>query len=279
MFWIRRARIALNLLAWVRYRPSDPKVDELATDLFQRRVHGHWHTTQGNAWSLLALASYVRTAESGDPNSKGQVRLDEVRKRFSLTKANPSVTLNFAFSDLKAAPSFVLQKEAGTVFSELTVEARPKIVDRPEQDQGYSLNRRYARVSDDGKVSPAENLRVGDRVLITLDVEVRRRATYVAIEDPLPSVFEPINPAFKSQETLAGQRLGRDWISDYQEMRNDRVLFFADMLYPGHYTLRYLARVVAAGEATTPSAKVEEMYHPEQFGLTETGKIRTESLQ
>ena len=129
-----------------------------------------------------------------------------------------------------------------------------------------------------GNFLPAENLRVGDRILVTLEIEARRRATYVAVEDPLPGVLAPINPAFKSQESL-GDRLGVDWVSDYSELREDRALFFVDLLNAGHYTLRYLARVVSAGEAIAPAAKIEEMYHPERFGRTATTRVKAESLQ
>ena len=68
-------------------------------------------------------------------------------------------------------------------------------------------------------------------------------------------------------------------MSDYKELRTDRALFFSDLLYPGQYTLRYLARVNSAGDAIAPSAKIEEMYHPERMGTTETLRVHTESLK
>ncbi len=170
-------------------------------------------------------------------------------------------------------------KKGGQLFSEVTVSARSKLIDQPRQDQGYALSRRYVKIADDGRLSPADDLHVGDRVLVTLEIEARRRATYVALEDPLPSVLAPINPAFKSQEALAGESLGTDWISDHSELREDRAVFFVDLLNPGRYTLRYLARVVSAGEAIAPAAKIEEMYHPERFGTTETLHLSAQSLQ
>jgi uncharacterized protein YfaS (alpha-2-macroglobulin family) len=94
----------------------------------------------------------------------------------------------------------------------------------------------------------------------------------------LPGVFEAINPAFKSQEVVAGERLGTEWVSDYRELREDRAVFFADLLYPGRYTLRYLARVISAGDAIAASAKIEEMYHPERAGMTETTHVTTQAL-
>ena len=138
--------------------------------------------------------------------------------------------------------------------------------------------RRYSKLGDDGKLVAADNLKVGDRVLITLEINVPRRATYLAVEDPLPSVFEAINPVFKSQEVSAAGAVGMDWVSDYKELRQDRALFFMDVIYPGRYTLHYLARVISGGNTIAPSAKIEEMYHPERFGNTETMHVQAESL-
>jgi uncharacterized protein YfaS (alpha-2-macroglobulin family) len=270
---------ALSLLAWTRYQPRAPKVDQIATDLFTRRSSGHWETTQGNAWSLLALSSYLRAVEKGDPNSRGEIRWNAAKQSFELSKAHPLASAVFPILSQTASSPITLSKTGGQVFSEMTVEARPRLVEQPRQDRGYGVARKYARIDDDGKLMPATGLHVGDRILVTLDLEVRRRAAYVAIEDPLPSVFEAINPEFRSQEVAAGEALGSSWISSHQELREDRALFFADLVFPGRYSLRYLARVVAAGDALSPSAKIQEMYHPERFGTTETMHVRTESLK
>ena len=105
-------------------------------------------------------------------------------------------------------------------------------------------------------------------------------ARYVALDDPLPSVFEAVNPEFKTQQLTAGamppwlaQDDGDYWWSDFREIRTDCVLFFADDVRPGNYVIRYVARVRAAGTVTAPPAKAEEMYHPDRFGLTETQTI------
>jgi uncharacterized protein YfaS (alpha-2-macroglobulin family) len=270
---------ALYLLAWTLHEPRSPRVDELAVELFRRRSNGHWSTTQGNAWSLLALSSYLRQVETGDKNATGQISWDKAAAPFAVSKDKPLVTAVFPIVNKTAAEPIRVNKKGGQIFSEVTVEARPKVIERPRQDRGYGITRRYSKLGDDGRLSAAENLRVGDRILVTLDVEVRRRATYLAVEDPLPGVFEAVNPAFKSQEVVAGEALGTEWVSDYHELREDRAVFFADLLYPGRYTLRYLARVISAGDAIAASAKIEEMYHPERFGTTETAHVRAESLK
>lgn len=269
---------ALHLLAWTLHQPKGPRVDQLATELFARRANGHWGTTQSNSWSLVALASYLRQVETGSREANGSVRSGGAAQQFAVSDLAPSAAVTFAIEPNTVAAPVTLTKTGGQVFTEVTVNARSKLVEQPRQEQGYALTRRYAKLDDDGQLSPAENLRVGDRVLVTLDVETRRRATYVALEDRLPSVLAPINPAFKSQEVGAGENLGTEWVSDYHELREDRALFFIDLLNPGRYTLRYLARVVSAGETIAPSAKIEEMYHPERFGTTETSRVSAQSL-
>jgi alpha-2-macroglobulin len=270
---------ALHLMAWTLHESASPRVDELAIELFSRRSNGHWSTTQANAWSVLALSTYVRTIETGDRNASGQVRWDKAAASFAVSDAKPLATASFPIDGKGSTDAIRLTKNGGKVYSEVTAEARPKLIEQPRQNRGYTITRRYSKLGDDGKLAPAENLRVGDRILVTLDIAVPRRATYLAVVDPLPGVFEAINPVFKSQEVGPGETLGTEWVSDYKELRTDRALFFADLLYPGQYTLRYLARVVSAGETIAPSAKIEEMYHPERMGTTETLRVHTESLK
>ncbi len=270
---------ALHLLAWTLYQPHGARVDQLATELFARRSNGHWSTTQSNAWSLLALSSYLRNVEIGTREADGSIMWAQATRPFSLRAGKPLASAVFPIDPAAVRSPITVTKEGGQVFSEVTVAARSKLVDQPRQDQGYGLARRYAKIGDDGRLSPAEDLRAGDRVLVTLEVEARRRATYIALEDPLPSVLAPINPAFKSQETLTGESLGAEWVSDYSELRQDRAVFFVDQLNPGRYTHRYLARVACAGEAIAPAAKIEEMYHPERFGTTETLRVTARSLE
>jgi uncharacterized protein YfaS (alpha-2-macroglobulin family) len=104
-------------------------------------------------------------------------------------------------------------------------------------------------------------------------VKSNRPGRLVAIDDPVPSVFEAINPDYKLDEASAViQPDGEDY-ADYREIRGDRVQFFCDRLRAGDYTFRYLSRVRFAGVATVPPTKVVEMYRPARFGLSETQKV------
>ena len=269
--------MSIELLAWLRENPGDPRVDTLAEELLHTQQQGRWTTTQGNAWGLLALADHVARIESAHKASAASLEWGADRRAFQLS-AQPQVFETVFLSQANPAKRELMLENPGQspLFARASVEFRPAASRQPRQDRGFGLQRRYALLDDDGNLQDFKQPRVGDRVVVTLQIEIRQGARYVAVDDPLPSILEPLNPEFESRETR-GNSLETDWWSDFHEFRHDRALFFRDFLPPGQYQLRYLARVRAAGTAIAPGAKVEEMYHPERFGLTETVELQSRS--
>lgn len=58
---------------------------------------------------------------------------------------------------------------------------------------------------------------------------------------------------------------------DHQELRDDRVLWSATILWPGKYTVSYLARAATPGVFVRPPAYAEEMYDRAVYGRSEGG--------
>ena len=86
-----------------------------------------------------------------------------------------------------------------------------------------------------------------------------------------------MNPEFRTQ-AAQGDEMARAWWS-HREIRTDRMLYFTNTWSSGKYRMRYVARVRAAGSATAPPTKVEEMYTPSSFGLGESSIIKAAALQ
>ncbi len=279
-FWSGSRDSAIRLLAWCLFKPEGPEVEATVTELLGKREGGHWLTTQGNAWSLIACSTYLSKVEKPAPHIDGSLAWAGKNEKFLLEKKAPLHRVEMPIAaGADRLPMNLANPAKLRIFSEVEIVAHPKSLNQPRQDQGYSIKRTYSKVNDDGTLSELKNPVIGDRVLVTLRIDVRKKARYLAVSDPMPSIFEAVNPVFKSQETRAGEVLGRDWPGDFSELRDDRALFFADYIYPGEFTIRYLARVRAAGTATAPSAKVEEMYHPDRFGLTETMQLTSLPLK
>jgi alpha-2-macroglobulin len=274
-WWCAARTPATQLMAWCRYSAEAPGVDKNLTALMATRRRGHWYTTQGNAWAVLALGDYVQHVEKQRGTEAGVLMVNGQKHEFQLGDKNVCWTKEFPVRRGEVPKLTVTNHGKAPLFTDVTVEVRPSKMPIARADRGYTITRRYQLVDDEGKLKPAENLKVGDRVLVSLDVSVPNRAEYLAIEDPLPANFEAINPNFESQAAQGEELAGTPWQCDFHELRTDRALFFVNETYQGHFYLRYLARVRSAGTATAPAAKVEEMYEPDRFATTTTGLMKT----
>ena len=97
----------------------------------------------------------------------------------------------------------------------------------------------------------------------------------MALVDPLPAGFEPLNPALATTGTIPHdpkpQSSGSPWWwtrtwYEHQNMRDERVEAFASLLWDGVYDYTYVARATTPGRFVVPPPKAEEMYAPETFG-------------
>jgi uncharacterized protein YfaS (alpha-2-macroglobulin family) len=230
--------------------------------LMREQRDGHWETTQGDAWALLALTEYARRVEGGIQPAAGEIRWRGQTVPFRLDAEHPLFDSIFDLTGNAEPFPAILNSSPRPMYASAAFEVRPPGAAQPRQDEGFGLQRRYQRLDGENKPVGGDPA-VGDRVLVTLELSAAQSARYVVVDDPLPASLEPVRNGFGGGDE-------EDWMWSYHEFRKDRVLFFANELNAGNYTLRYFARVRAAGAFNAPSGKVEEMYHPRRFGLTGT---------
>ena len=271
---------AIWLLAWSRFRPEATLVDGLVNDLMLEQQQAHWGSTQGDAWALLALTDYARRVEGPIAAAQGRLVWGDQVLPFKLDERTRLFTCSLPLSKAGGRPLLLSNGSIHRLYATTTIEVRPSVALQPRQDRGFSLQRTYARLDDDNQLQGTNGWKVGDRVLVSLRLDVRERARFVAIDDALPPILEPIHATFKTQAARgwAETEEADEWMADFREVRQDRFLSFANHVVPGRYLLRYLARVRAAGNVTAPCAKVEEMYHPDRYGLSEAQPLSSEAL-
>jgi len=263
---------ALQLLTDVRRGATDEEMNEAFTRLLRERRNGQWLNTQANAWAMLASVAFDETLQGEVEQVTAHIDIDGVEEEITLTNEEPTVRRAFDGSRVDPKAVAVTPGGEGMVFGDVQVAAYvPGSSERLDQ-HGLTVVRTYEKILPGGERVPAENLEVGDKVLVTLQVTASRPGTYAALSDPLPALFEAINPNFATQQT--GDNVG-SWtaFNSHRELREDRALFFADRLPSGPQTVRYLARVRQAGEATAPPTRVEFMYDPIVYGLGISEKV------
>lgn len=267
---------AIRLMAWSRLAPKSDGTTAIADALFDLRRNGSWQTTQGNVWAVLSLADYIKRTEVGRKEVKGSIAAGDQSIAFQLAAKGAYVEKEYPFD---AVPSLrLLNPGKARLYTQVTVEARPKTLVTERKDRGYAIGRTYQKINDDGSLAELGQPKIGDRVLVTLDFTAPVEARYLVIDDALPATLEAVNPEFKSQ-AMADAGLSNTWTSDFNEIRTDRALFFKNNIWPGRHQIRYLARVRATGTATAPPTKIEEMYQPSRFGLADSIIVQASALK
>ena len=161
------------------------------------------------------------------------------------TKSAPGVKNDLSFT----------RQGTGTLF--YTARLR-YAVDAPvhdSMDNGFRIERRYARVGQNDQVGPpSTTFKAGDLVQVTLSFELTKERRFVAVTDPLPAGFEPVESWFNTtassltarqdrhdDEDGDGDTRGwRGWWErggfDHVERHDNRVLLFATRLSEGRHT-------------------------------------------
>jgi uncharacterized protein YfaS (alpha-2-macroglobulin family) len=132
----------------------------------------------------------------------------------------------------------------------------------------------------------ATSYKAGDLVRVTLTLRLTKERRFVAVTDPLPAGFEPLESWFATTARALGGSTDTDddsaptWNSvwarggfDHVERHDDRVQLFATRLAEGTHHFSYVVRATTAGTFRTAPARAEEMYEPEVAGRTPTAVI------
>jgi len=303
----RVAPAARLLSATIVLRPAHPLLAALVeTVLQQGRAESRF------AWSTQDYASLVMAlAHFGDGETGA--RVVNARAGNQQFVARPpakgvDTTIVSSLSGLlEALPSGkqVLRLHVATspdqrpVYFALEVDEVPRAMPVTPDIQGIVVERWYERF-DNGK--PVTRVDEGDLVRVRLRVTVPADRAFVALEDPLPAGLEPVDTGLRTSgleafastggrntrvegdgSTWAGFLYGR-WDGErwspweHQELHDDRVSYFARVLWTGSYTASYIARATTAGSFVAPPAYAEEMYNPALQGRTAGLRLVVEPL-
>ena len=94
--------------------------------------------------------------------------------------------------------------------------------------------------------------------------------------DPLPAGLEALNAALATTEALPPAERPGGWSAawyEHQNLRDDRVEAFTQLLEAGVHRYDYVARATTPGSFVVPPPKAEEMYMPETFGRGASDRV------
>jgi len=291
---------AIVLMALLEVAPADPMLPKVMAGIMASRdpeQGGRWSTTHANAWALLAADRYFEAVEGDVPDYTARVWLDDTLRgqhRFE-GRSMKSIEQRLPMAELQGAPerSLVLAKEGtGKLYYRMGLRYAPRDLEVPARDQGFTVYREYTAIPaaqgepTDDAVQRLEGggwqIKAGTNVKVTLTVVASDRANYVVIDDALPAGFEGQNPRFltsvaaqsEASRTPSPTRWWWPWWSfDHTDLRDERMLLFADQMPAGVYTYSYTARATTLGTFQLPPIKAEAMYEPERFGHSSSSVV------
>jgi alpha-2-macroglobulin len=252
---------AIVLAALLRADPQSPNVPLLAEGLRRgQKASGRWANTQDNLYSLVALADYARSGAEGGVAVTVRLGGKLVAERALQGHEVMSVRKRLADGATGALEIAVDGPARHVVRLDAAIrDDQAKAVAR-----GFTLTRELLEPAADTAKTRFE---VGDLVRIRVTVHAPEDRSYVALVDRLPAGLEPVNTKFATSEQVYGAPPSDEdyWKPGWthQELRDDRVLAFADRMDAGDLVLEYFARAGTPGSFSAPPATVEAMYEPD----------------
>lgn len=300
---------AIVMMAMLDAAPEDPMLPKVMAGIMASRdpmKGGRWGSTHTNAWALVAASRYFEVVEKEEPDFEAQAWLGKTFagtfafEGRSMTKQQQTIPMK-SLLDADADTLTLAKKGPGKLYYRLGLRYAPEDLKLDARDQGFVVSRTYEALPEPGHedVDPQAVrqlddgswvIKAGTNVKISLNVVVRDRANYIVVDDALPAGFEGLNPKFvtNSAASIAGSvTLGTPssggyrsrwwypwWTFDHSDLRDDRMLLFADHLPAGVYTYAYTARATTIGDFLLPPVKAEAMYEPERFGHSSSTRVK-----
>jgi len=293
LFWNSNVRsTAIVLSSFLRAGATDQnQLARMARWLLAARVKGRWKNTQENAMALEALVDFYRKYESAGPDFSATVSMKdttifsaEFRGRSTESKGKDFPMRELLPKVQGSAPLIFSRQGSGTLYYSARVKYVTTELFLERLDKGIHVERAYS-VRREG-VPASTSFQAGDLIEVTIRIRNSKERRWVAITDPLPAGFEPVESWFAttaSELARAADNSGgesRDWESWFQrggfdrvERHDDHVNVFATRLSEGLHEFKYLVRATTSGTFRTAPTRAEEMYEPQVFGRTRTDVI------
>ena len=187
------------------------------------------------------------------------------------------------------------------IYYYLTVHEVPKSRPVNPEDRGIRVERWYEKYD---RTDPVVSVSEGELVRVRLRLTVPNDRQFLIVDDALPAGLEAVDLSLRTASLTPGPGVGQEtrylppsdaesegreggesdhywyygrwdsgWWSpfDHKEIRDDRVVYSATVLWKGTYNLTYLARATTPGTFIRPPAHAEEMYNPAVFGRSDGG--------
>jgi uncharacterized protein YfaS (alpha-2-macroglobulin family) len=265
-------------------RPEAVSLAGVLARTFQSRTYT---STQEQAWMLLAARALSDEQKAARISVNGETVQGSLVRR--LTAA-----------ELKGG-DIVITNEGDAAVDAVVSVIGAALTPEPATSRGFTIERSYYTL--DGKKIDVKSAAGGegeltqsDRLVVVVKVDATEKGGRVLLVDRLPAGLEIENPRLVDSADIKTL----DWLKttvkpEHTEFRDDR--FVAAFNFTGRRggsgdddddnqngpaasaTVAYMVRAVTPGSFVHPAATVEDMYRPERFARSATGRLTVKAKE
>nr|HMQ51426.1 MG2 domain-containing protein [Anaerolineae bacterium] len=295
----RSTAIILDALA--KLDPDNALIPNVVRWLMVARQDGIWETTQETAWALIALTDWMVETGELEADYDFTVLLNEeetLSGKATKTTVQDSTKLTVALADSSNRLTVSRSDGNGRLYYSAHLKVYLPVEAIEPAERGIIVSRRYTLEScleekgEDQSVECAEvrEAKLGDVIREDLTIVAPNDLYYVMVEDPLPAGAEAIDTGLATTSLLAMDptlaRTSRTFVGeDYgfgarpyywwwnwysrSELRDEKVVLYADYLPKGTYEYSYTMRATVPGDYQVIPTVAQEFYFPEVFGRSD----------
>ena len=239
---------------------SRPTISSAVQRVEQVRSNVAYTSTQEQAWLVLAARALAKDTGGMSIDANGEQR-------------KGSLYRNLKAGDF--AQAFKVTNTGDSPVQAVVSVTGAPVTPEPAAEQGFKVERLYYTL--DGQAADPSQAKQNQRFVVVLRItEGAPQFGRLIVADYLPAGFEIDNPRLVS----SGDTGTLSWIENavvpvHSEFRDDR---FSAAFERGSrdkpvFAVAYVVRAVSPGSYVLPQAYVEDMYRPDRFGRTATGKV------
>ncbi len=255
---VNAARVVLSYLDDPAWREDMPR---MVRGALARLEHGHWNTTNANAWGVLAMKKFSAAFEATPVAGQTEVEFGAEHSTVDWAQHEDKSVVDLPWREA-ATDLQVTHRGSGKPWAMIASRAALPL-DGP-LFTGYSIKREVTPIT---QKTPGVWTR-GDVARITLNIEAQTDSGWVVVDDPIPAGASVLGTGLGRDAGLLTQGEKRQgWVHPaYEERRFDAFRAYYSFVPKGSFTVEYTVRLNNPGTFVLPATRVEAMYAPEMFG-------------
>jgi hypothetical protein len=280
---------AIVLMALARLDGENNLIPNVVRWLMTARRAQVWETTQETVWAIIALTDWMDVSGElkADYNYRvsvnGDVLLADQANAANLREKKQSVVaVAQLFADQANRLVFERGAGEGRLYYTAHLNVFLPVADARAINRGVIVGRTYSVISkdcgnaDQPPCPPVTEAKAGDDIRVKVTLVAPNDLYFVTLEDPIPAGTEPVDTSLLTT-SIVGQPPVLDprdpfyygwgwWWFSKTEIRDDKVVLFADYLPRGTYEYTYTLHASRPGTYNVIPTWARETYFPEVFG-------------